>query len=61
MDSINDDVAAVVRDMELMQNLRRSLSEMWPGKGVVRPDQYDQVKRLLRQAKIEMIDQLAHS
>ena len=47
--------------MELMQTLRQSLGELWPEKGVVRPDQYDQVKRLLRQAKIEIIDQLAHS
>ena len=61
VDSINEDVAAVVRGMELMKNLRQSLGELWPEKGVVRPDQYDQVKRLLRHAKIEMIDQLAHS
>ena len=61
VDSINEDVAAVVRCMELMQTLRQSLGELWPEKGVVRPDQYDQVKRLLRQAKIEIIDQLAHS
>ena len=61
VDSINEDVAAVVRGMELMQNLRQSLGELWPEKGIVRPEQYDQVKRLLRQAKIEMIDQLAHS
>lgn len=61
MDSINEDVAAVVRGMESMQNLKRSLGELLPEKGVVRPDQYDQVKRLLKKAKMELIDQLAYS
>jgi hemoglobin-like flavoprotein len=34
---------------------------MWPDKGVVRPEQYNEVKKLLKQAKAELIDQLAHS
>ena len=59
--SISEDITSTIRGMELMWNLRQSLGELWPEKGVVRPDQYDQVKGLLRQAKLEMIDQLTHS
>lgn len=59
--SISEDVASTIRGMELMRNLRQSLGELWPEKGVVQPDQYDQVKGLLRQAKLEMIDQFTHS
>ncbi|OJJ42964.1 hypothetical protein ASPZODRAFT_154943 [Penicilliopsis zonata CBS 506.65] len=58
---IDGDVSGAVRGMELMQNLRQSLGPMWPDKGVVRPEQYDEVKRLLKQAKAELLDQLAHS
>ncbi|KAL4904439.1 hypothetical protein BDW74DRAFT_185692 [Aspergillus multicolor] len=47
--------------MELMQSLKQSLGQMWPEKGTVRADQYDDVKGLLRQAKADLIDQLAHS
>ena len=59
--SISEDVASTIRGMELMWNSRQPLGELWPEKGVVQPDQYDQVKGLLRQAKLEMIDQLTHS
>lgn len=47
--------------MELIQNLRRSLGQLWADKGVVRPEQYNEVKRRLKQAKAELIDRLAHS
>ncbi|KAI9840004.1 MAG: hypothetical protein M1819_000196 [Sarea resinae] len=59
--SIEQDASGAIRGMELMQSLKGLLGEMWPEKGVVRPDQYDQVKGLLKQAKKEMVDQLAHS
>lgn len=60
-DSVDGDVSKAIRGMELMQSLRQSLGELWPDKGVVRPEQYEEVKRLLRQAKTELIDRLAHS
>ncbi|KAL4914439.1 hypothetical protein BDW62DRAFT_213427 [Aspergillus aurantiobrunneus] len=47
--------------MELIRSLRQSLGQMWPENGVVRPEQYDKVKKLLKQAKAELIDQLAHT
>ncbi|KAE8355824.1 kinase-like domain-containing protein [Aspergillus coremiiformis] len=59
--SINEDASGAIRGMELMQSLRQSLGPMWPEKGVVRPEQYDEVKKLLQQAKAELIDQLAYS
>ncbi|GIK01425.1 hypothetical protein Aspvir_005461 [Aspergillus viridinutans] len=60
-DSINEDASGAIRAMELMRSLRESLGELWPDKGVVRPEQYDDAKRLLQQAKTELIDQLASS
>lgn len=58
---IDEDVSGAIRGMELMRSLRQSLGQMWPDKGVVRPEQYGEVKTLLKQAKAELIDQLAHS
>ena len=58
---IDEDVSGAIRGMELMRSLRQSLGQMWPHKGVVRPEQYGEVKTLLKQAKAELIDQLAHS
>jgi hypothetical protein len=37
------------------------LGELWPEKGAVQHDQYNQVKMLVKLAKTERIDQLAHS
>lgn len=58
---INEDASGAIRGMELMRRLKQSLGQMWPEKGVVRPEQYDEVKKLLKRAKAELIDQLAHS
>lgn len=57
---IDKDASGAIRGMELMRSLRQSLGQMWPDKGVVRPEQYDEVKKLLKQAKVKLIDQLAH-
>ncbi|KAL4757353.1 uncharacterized protein BDW70DRAFT_171437 [Aspergillus foveolatus] len=58
---IDEDASGAIRGMELMRSQRQSLGQMWPDKGVVRPEQYEEVKKLLKQAKVELIDQLAHS
>ncbi|EAW10677.1 aminoglycoside phosphotransferase family protein [Aspergillus clavatus NRRL 1] len=60
-ESIHEDVSGTARGMELMRSLRESLDELWPDKGVVRPEKYDEVKRLLKQAKAGLIGQVAHS
>lgn len=44
-----------------MRSLRQALGGMWPDKGVVRPEQYDKVKKLPKQAIADLIGQLAHS
>ncbi|RAQ44152.1 hypothetical protein AFGD_012537 [Aspergillus flavus] len=59
--SIEEDASGAIRAMELMRDLRQSVGERWPEKGIVPPDQYDQVKAHLEQAKAEMIARLAHS
>ncbi|KAL4985075.1 kinase-like domain-containing protein [Aspergillus falconensis] len=58
---INEDASGAIRGMELMRSLRHSLGKMWPDRGVVPPGRYDEVKKLLKQAKVELIDRLAHS
>jgi hypothetical protein len=58
---IDEDVSGAIRGMELMQSLRQSLGQLWPEKGIVRPEQYNEVKTRLKQAKAELIDRLAHS
>ncbi|KAL4812320.1 kinase-like domain-containing protein [Aspergillus spinulosporus] len=58
---IDEDASGAFRAMELMRSLRHSLGKMWPDRGVVPPGQYDEVKKLLNQAKVELIDRLAHS
>lgn len=59
--SIDEDVSGTIRGMELIRDLKQSLGEMWPEKGIVRPDQYDEVKKLLNKGKIETVDRLAGS
>lgn len=61
INSLDRDVAGSVRGMELMEDLKRSLGELWPEKGLVRHDEYDDAKRLLKQAKTKIIDQLGCS
>ncbi|KAL4867391.1 hypothetical protein BDV12DRAFT_186685 [Aspergillus spectabilis] len=56
-----EDISGTIKAMELMQNIKESLGELWPEKGIVRPDQYDEGKRRLEKAKIELVDRVAHS
>ncbi|KAL4937811.1 hypothetical protein BDV06DRAFT_215601 [Aspergillus oleicola] len=57
----SEDVTGAIKGMQLMQGLKQSLDSKWPDKGVVRPEEYDEVKALLNQAKTELIERLAHS
>ncbi|KAJ5086507.1 phosphotransferase enzyme family protein [Penicillium alfredii] len=59
--SINKDSTGAIRGMEIMRQLKESLGDLWPEKGVVRSDQYDQTKERLKQAKTELIDRLSRS
>ena len=58
INSLDRDVAGTMRGMELMAELKLSLGELWPERGLVRHDEYDEAKGLLTQAKIKIVDQL---
>lgn len=60
-EAIAEDATGAIRAMDLMQKLKESLGQLWPEKGVVPHDQYDQVKMHMGKAKAEMIDDLARS
>ncbi|PKY03940.1 phosphotransferase enzyme family protein [Aspergillus campestris IBT 28561] len=59
--SIDEDASGAIKAMELMRQLKESLGDLWPEKGVVRPDQYNQTQERLEQAKTEFIDRVARS
>lgn len=56
--SLEKDVSGAILGMELMSDIKNSLGELWPEKGVVRHDQYNNTKTLLNQAKARMHDRL---
>ncbi|KAL8931644.1 MAG: hypothetical protein Q9216_007129 [Gyalolechia sp. 2 TL-2023] len=55
---IENDVAAASRGMEYMESLKQKLGDLWPEKGLVRHDQYEDAKKAIQQAKLELYDQL---
>ncbi|KAL5332899.1 kinase-like domain-containing protein [Aspergillus crustosus] len=57
--AIEEDPEGAAEAMEIMRELRESLGDFWPENGVVRADQYEEFKRLLGDAKIELINRLA--
>ncbi|GLA44931.1 hypothetical protein AnigIFM63604_000220 [Aspergillus niger] len=59
--SIEEDANGATRSMALMQGVKESLGELWPEKGIVPPERYDDARKLLKQVKTELIDQLAQS
>ncbi|RAK96065.1 phosphotransferase enzyme family protein [Aspergillus ibericus CBS 121593] len=61
VNSIGEDADGAIEGMELMQSVKESLGELWPEKGIVRPERYDEAKRLLKEIKTELIARLAHS
>ena len=44
-----------IRGMEIIAELRQSLGILWPEKGVVKHEQYDQTKTLLDRAKLRAV------
>ncbi|KAJ5799273.1 uncharacterized protein N7518_001341 [Penicillium psychrosexuale] len=59
--SLEVDVSGAIRGMELLADVKNSLGELWPEKGVVRHDQYDDTKKRLNQAKAEIHNRLKSS
>ncbi|KAJ5346857.1 uncharacterized protein N7506_000110 [Penicillium brevicompactum] len=59
--SLESDVSGAIRGMELLADTKNSLGELWPEKGVVRHDQYDDTIKLLNQAKAKTYKRLKSS
>lgn len=50
-----------IESQEIMNTIKESLSELFPKKGIVRHNQYDEAKLKLRQVKTDILNQLAKS
>lgn len=53
------DAEDALRGMELLQTVRDSMGDLLPEHGIVKHEQYDEVKEALRQIKIQVIEQYA--
>lgn len=58
---IETDVEAATHGIELMEKFRRRLGELWPDKGVVRHEHYEETKARLRQLKDEALHEYART
>ena len=47
--------------MQTMQGVKDAIGDLFPEKGLVRTDRYDEAKDALQQAKEQVIDLLAHN
>jgi hypothetical protein len=56
---IEADVNGALHGMEAMVGVKESLGELFPERGIVRPEQYDEVQDALRQVKEQVIDEFA--
>ncbi|PYH72743.1 aminoglycoside phosphotransferase family protein [Aspergillus vadensis CBS 113365] len=61
VNSIHEDADKASRSMELMKGVKECLGELWPAKGIVPPERYDEVRELLKHVKTDLTDQLANS
>jgi hypothetical protein len=57
--AIHSNEARAIRGMEYMELVKQKLGDLWPEKGIIRHDQYNESKAALRQAKQQIIDQFA--
>ena len=57
--AVTEDVNGAIRGIEHMQHVKGTVGDLWPEKGIVRHDQYDDAKEALRLAKQRTIDQFA--
>ncbi|RMY56901.1 hypothetical protein D0865_03403 [Hortaea werneckii] len=60
-EEIMADAEGALRGMDAMQGIRNSLGDLFPERGVVKPEQYDLTKDALRQTKQEVIAKFAHT
>lgn len=60
-EEIERDVNGSLLGMQAMQSIRESLGDLFPEQGIVRPDQYDEAKDALGQAKEFIIQEFARN
>lgn len=58
LQQIESDAEAADAGIEAMDEIRRRLGDLWPEKGAVQAQHYDETKRLLRQVKEELLHEL---
>ncbi|OAL28138.1 hypothetical protein AYO20_09557 [Fonsecaea nubica] len=58
LEQIDEDVEAADAGIYAMDGIRRRLGRLWPDKGAVQAQQYDETKRLLREVKEELLHSL---
>ena len=59
MAQVQSDSEGALRGMDSMSSIQEALGDLFPERGCVRPEQYDEVKDALRQCKDQIIDQFA--
>lgn len=59
--TIEKEVRGSLLGMQAMQSIRESLGDLFPEQGIVRPDQYDEAKNALGQAKEFIIQEFARN
>ncbi|KKZ60631.1 hypothetical protein EMCG_04704 [[Emmonsia] crescens] len=60
-EEVERDVNGSLLGMQAMQSIRESLGDLFPEQGIVRPDQYDEAKYALSQAKEFIIGEFARN
>ncbi len=53
------DLQGVVRGMEAMRSIRKSIGELFPEQGIVKADQYEEALDALEQMKDQVIEEFA--
>jgi len=58
---VEEELRLAMRSQEVMNAIKQALGDLFPEKGVVRHDQYDEAKAALRQMKTEILERFAKS
>ena len=58
---IQSDVEGALRGMDIMRGIQLTLAELFPERGLVRPEQYDAAKIALNQVKQQVLDDFAQT
>lgn len=58
---VEADSEGALRGMEAMAGVQETLGNLFPERGCVRPEQYDEAKDALRQCKEQIIDLFANT